>query len=117
MRKTCVFLVLALSVSWGCTFLCPKATCEPEIKLQPVDRPVYVGVRIALPDCPELPALPPYPGEDAEPELKKEWAVDLAEIRDSRDTLNKGCIDALTLLISTVNDHADLIDEAWEPVQ
>ena len=117
MRKSFVLLGLMVLTAWGCTFFCPKATCEPEIRFERVDVPVYVGVRITLPDCPELPELPPFPGPDATPEQKKEWAVTVGEIRDSKDALNEACIDALTLMISTVNDHADMIDEAWEPVQ
>jgi hypothetical protein len=117
MRKTCVFLVLILSTAWGCSFLCPKPVCEPKIEVKEVPIPVYVGVNIPLPDCQELPPLPPYPGDDATAEEKKAWAVDLGEIRDQRDTLNQGCIDALTHLIETVNEHADMIDESWEPSQ
>jgi hypothetical protein len=107
-----LLVVLAVLAVAGCSTF---RRCEPQIQIQDHEVPVYVGVRIAVPECAELPDIPPYPGTEAAPEAKKAWALKLAEVRDQRDALNKGCIDALTLLINTVNDHADTIDEAWRP--
>lgn len=109
MKKAAV-LVAVLAVA-GCATFRP----EPIIQIQDREVPVYVGVRIEMPECPELPELPPYPGVEADPQTKKEWALKVAEVRDQCDALNKGCIDALKILIEAVNKHADLIDESWRP--
>jgi hypothetical protein len=83
---------------------CVSAKCEPEIKLVRHEVPVIVPIEAEKPECPGLPAYPAYPGNDSSADARKEWAITVAKVREEREELTTGCIEAYDLILQTIID-------------
>ena len=105
-------LIAAMLLTFGCAATTPR---EPIIRYETIYVDRYVGLRMAHPSCPGHPAIPLYP-VDGTLEERTFWAIAVGELRDKGRELDAGCIAAYWMLVDTINDHADLIDEGWEPL-
>ena len=106
-----LFIVFLILLGIGCAYTPPR---EPVIKYETISVDRYVGLRLAHPECQSHPDIMPFP-EDGTIEEMQAWAITVGEQRDKGRELDAGCIAAYWILIDTINDHADVIDEGWVP--
>jgi hypothetical protein len=105
-----IFFTIVVAVSLSS---CKSTTCEPIIKYEKVYVDKYVGLRVEVPECGSVGEYPAFPADGTDEE-KKEWAIKIAEMRDSERALDEGCIESMKTIIETINDHADVVDERNE---
>jgi hypothetical protein len=85
----------------GCSTIPPI----PEVEIQERLVETRCVVQINPATGPELPAKPPYPGDDASDSTLKEWAVNLGEAVERREAL---LIARIAALLQQIGHHNSL---------
>jgi hypothetical protein len=94
--------VLVLMIMAFCTG-CSSVKCEPKIVVQEVDVPLPCVVPIADLGDVELPAYPPFPGEEADDVELKHWALEVRRVTRQREVLLTARIEAMRHQVATHN--------------